>query len=137
MTDAPSSESGPVESGPVRRGRAAQRRGLAAEAAVAAALAAEGWEVRGWRLRTPAGEIDLACEREGLLALVEVKCRPTLAEAAAALSARQRGRLLAAAEWLLGTHPDWGREGVRFDLLAVDAHGAMRRIADAFRLEAG
>lgn len=132
MTDAP-----PPESRRVRRGRAAQQRGLAAEAAVAAVLAAEGWELRGWRIATPAGEIDLACEREGLLALVEVKSRPTLAEAAGALSARQRHRLLAAAEWLLGEHPEWGRAGVRFDLLAVDAAGRMRRIADAFRLEAG
>lgn len=118
-----------------RRGRVAQRRGLACEAAVAAALAAEGWQLRGWRLRTPAGEIDLVCERDGLLALVEVKSRATLAGAAAALSERQKGRLLAAAEFLLGEHPEWGRAGVRFDLLAVDAAGEMRRIADAFRLE--
>lgn len=102
---------------------------------MAAVLAAEGWQVHGWRLRTPAGEIDLACERDGLLALVEVKSRATLAAAAAALSARQKGRLLAAAEFLLAAHPEWGRAGVRFDLLAVDAAGGMRRIADAFRLE--
>jgi len=88
------------------------------------------------RLRTPAGEVDVLAERDGLLAILEVKARRTLAGAAAALSARQRGRLLAAAELILSEHPDWGRAGVRFDVLVVDATGAVRRIADAFRQEA-
>ena len=98
-------------------------------------MAADGWTVLGRRLRTPAGEIDIAAERHGLLALVEVKARKTLAAAAAAISARQRGRLLACAEILLAEHPDWGRAGVRFDAVLVDAAGRVRRIADAFRLE--
>jgi putative endonuclease len=65
-----------------------------------------------------------------------VKARPTLAEAAAALSARQRARLSSAAEILLAENPGWGREGVRFDVLLVDAARTVRRIADAFRQEA-
>ncbi|MDA8253389.1 MAG: YraN family protein [Rhodospirillales bacterium] len=107
--------------------------GLAAEAAACAALAAEGWTLLGRRVRTPAGEIDVIAEREGLLALVEVKRRASLAAAAAALAPRQRARLLAAAELLLAAHQDWGRAGVRFDVIVVDAAGRVRRIADAFR----
>ncbi len=38
------------------------------------------------RLRTPAGEIDLVVEKDGLLAIIEVKARPSLAIAAASLS---------------------------------------------------
>ena len=117
------------------RGRAAQARGVAAESAACAALAADGWTVLGQRLRTPAGEVDVAAERDGLLALVEVKARPNLADAAAALGVRQRARLLAAAEVLLAAHPDWGRAGVRFDVMLVDAAGRVRRVADAFRVE--
>jgi putative endonuclease len=117
------------------RGRGAHRRGLAAEAAAVAALERDGWTVRGRRLRTAAGEIDLAVEREGLLAIIEVKARPTLADAATALAPRQQARLLAAAEALLATQPEWGRAGVRFDVLLVDSRGAVRRIADAFRRE--
>jgi putative endonuclease len=67
---------------------------------------------------------------------IEVKARPTLAEAASALGPRQRTRLLAAAEILLGDNPGWGRAGIRFDVLLVDESGRVRHIADAFRREA-
>lgn len=77
----------------------------------------------------------MVAEKDGLLAILEVKARPTLTDAAYALSARQRIRLLAAADALLAEHPDWGRVGVRFDVLIVDAVGRVRRIADAFRQE--
>ena len=117
------------------RGRAAHVRGVDAEAAACAALERDGWVVRARRLRTPAGEVDAIAERDGLLAFIEVKARPDLATAAAALGVRQRARLLAAAEIVLAEHPDWGRAGVRFDVLLVDAAGRVRRIADAFRQE--
>ena len=87
------------------------------------------------RVRTAAGEIDIAAERDGLLALVEVKARPDLALAAAALSLRQQARLVAAGSAVLAAHPGWGRAGVRFDVMLVDAHGRVRRVTDAFREE--
>jgi putative endonuclease len=87
-------------------------------------------------VRTVAGEVDAVAERDGLVAFLEVKRRATLTDAAWALTARQRTRLLGAAEILLAEHPDWGRAGVRFDVLLVDAAGVVRRIADAFRQEA-
>ena len=117
------------------RGRSAQSLGVRAEEQAVAALRADGWEILGRRVRTPAGEIDLVAERHGLLAIVEVKSRPSLAEAAWALGARQRRRLVAAAEMLLAAQPAWGREGVRFDVVLVDAEGRTRRISDAFRIE--
>ena len=119
-----------------RRGRRAHHRGVGAEAAACAALEREGWTVLGRRLRTEAGEIDLVAAKGGLLAIVEVKSRPTLALAAASLSARQRARLLEAAAIVLAGHPGWGCLGVRFDVMLVDGAGTVRRIADAFRQEA-
>lgn len=116
-------------------GRLAQRLGVDAEALAGAALRRDGWTVLGQRLRTQAGEVDMVAEKDGLLAILEVKARPTLADAAYALSARQRARLLAAADALLAEHPEWGRAGVRFDVLIVDTAGHVRRIADAFRQE--
>lgn len=117
------------------RGRAAQARGVVAERAACTALEQDGWTVLAQRLRTAAGEIDIVAERDGLLAFIEVKARPDLATAATALGPRQRARLLAAGEIALADYPDWGRSGVRFDVLLVDNAGRVRRIADAFRLE--
>ncbi len=110
-------------------------KGMAAENAAVVALVADGWTILGRRLRTPAGEIDVVAERDGLCAFVEVKCRPDLASAAWALGTRQQARLLAAAEILLGKNPLWGREGVRFDVILVDGAGRVRRLANAFRAE--
>ena len=115
------------------RGAAAQTRGVWAEDRACAALAAEGWTILARRLQTGAGEIDIVAERAGLLAFVEVKARPDLATAAAALSGRQQARLLAAGEAALAAHPDWGAAGVRFDVMLVDGAGQVRRIVDAFR----
>jgi putative endonuclease len=106
-----------------------------AESRACEALVRDGWSVLARRLRTQAGEIDIVAATDDLLAIVEVKARPTLADAALALGARQRLRLLAAAEIVLAEHPDWARKGMRFDLILVDAAGSVRRIADAFRLE--
>ena len=116
-------------------GRQAQARGLVAEAAACAALERDGWRVLARRLQTGAGEIDIVAEQDGVLVFAEVKARPNLATAAGALGVRQQARLLGAGEAALAAHPDWGRAGVRFDVLLVDAAGRVRRIADAFRAE--
>ena len=116
-----------------QRGRIAHASGMAAEDAACAALVADGWIIHARRLRTKAGEVDAVAEKAGLLSIVEVKSRPTLAEAAVALTVRQQARLVGACEIILGEHPDWGANGVRFDVLVVDNAGRVRRIADAFR----
>jgi putative endonuclease len=100
-----------------------------------AAYITEGWTVLARRVRTAAGEVDAVAQKEGVLVFIEVKRRTTLGEAAGALSPRQRQRLLDAGAILLGENPDWGAAGVRFDVIVVDAAGAMRRITDAFRSE--
>jgi putative endonuclease len=108
--------------------------GLAAEDTACSALTADGWTIHARRLRTKAGEIDVIAEKDGLLAIVEIKARPTLAEAAFALTARQRHRLVAACDIVLSDHPDWGASGVRFDVMLVNPARQVRRIADAFRI---
>jgi putative endonuclease len=115
------------------RGSRAHRRGIDAETAACAALVQDGWTILARRLRTAAGELDVLAERRGLLAIVEVKARARLADAALALTPRQQRRLIEAADIVLAEHPDWGGNGVRFDLMLVDRAGRVRRIADAFR----
>ena len=117
------------------RGRRAQLLGVAAEDVACRALEQDGWTIHCRRLRTEVAEIDLIAEKDGLLAIVEVKARPRLADAAGALTPRQQARLLAAAEIVLAAHPEWGAHAVRFDVLVVDQAGAVRRIIDAFRAE--
>jgi putative endonuclease len=114
----------------------AYQRGIDAEAAACRVLEQDGFVVLARRLRTEAGEIDIVAATSDLLSIVEVKARQSLADAALALGPRQQARLLAAAEIVLAEHPDWAREGMRFDLIVVDAAGTMRRICDAFRNEA-
>lgn len=132
---APTHPASAIAPGRQWRGRAAAARGAAGEARAAAALQAEGWTIHARRVRTEAGEIDLIAEKAGLLAFLEVKVRRRLADAAAAISGKQRARLLQAAAIVLAEHPDWGRQGVRFDVIVVDRSGAVRRISDAFREE--
>ena len=117
------------------RGKSSHLRGHQAETRAEDALVQDGWQVLARRLRTAAGEIDIVADRDGITVVIEVKSRPTLADAAFALQPRQQRRLVAAAEIALAEHPAWGRVGVRFDMMLVDAAGAVRRIADAFRVE--
>jgi putative endonuclease len=119
--------------GKTARGRRAYAAGADAEALACAALEREGWAVLGRRLRTAAGEVDIVAGKDGLVAFCEVKQRPSLADAAWALSGRQQARLMAAAEILLAEHAEWGAGGVRFDVILVDGAGMVRRITDAFR----
>jgi putative endonuclease len=116
-----------------QRGQAAYASGIAAEDAACAALVADGWTIHARRLRTKAGEIDAVAEKAGILSIIEVKSRPTLAEAAIALTARQQARLVDACDIIVAQHPEWGTNGVRFDVLVVNPAGQVRRIADAFR----
>lgn len=118
------------------RGHGAEQRGRQAEDAACVALAEAGWSILARRLRTKAGEIDVVAARHATLAIVEVKARPMLADAAAAVVPAKRNRLIAAAEAMMVEHPDWlvGRS-LRFDVIVVDATQRVRRIADAFREE--
>ncbi len=124
----------PVTTRP-RRGAGSDRYGREAEELCAAALAAEGFAVLARRRRTPVGEIDLVARRGALTVIVEVKARARAAEAAFALSPRQRARLVAASEVLMAEEPAWFGEEVRFDVMVVGRDGTVRRIADAFRAE--
>ncbi|TLU74273.1 YraN family protein [Lichenicoccus roseus] len=118
------------------QGTVAQMRGTAIENQVCLALQRRGWAVLQRRAATCCGEIDIVAEHppSNLIAFIEVKSRATLSDAACALSRCQRARLIAAAGILLSQHPEWGDRGIRFDLVAVDGAGRMRRITDAFRI---
>src|SRR6202521_6366075 len=85
---------------------AAFRTGLSAEARAAAYLMAKGYRILAKRFRTPYGEIDIVARRRNLLAFIEVKARPSLDEAAYAVTARQQQRIVDAAQAWLMAHPE-------------------------------
>jgi putative endonuclease len=115
---------------------AAQARGIGAEGRVCQTLEKQGWTVLLRRARTPYGEIDIVAldPAAALIAFIEVKARRVLCEAAHALSARQRKRLIGAAAILIDRHPQWSDYDFRFDLILMDDTGSLRRVANAFRI---
>lgn len=99
--------------------RRAFRKGHRGEWIAAAALMLKGYWIVSRRYRTKLGEIDLIARRGNLVAMVEVKARPTLMEAMNAIGYQAEQRIEAAADLWLSTQPDHGRLSIRFDLIAV------------------
>lgn len=113
--------------------RAAEQLGRRAEHDVARLLQEHGFKILAQRHKTSGGEIDLIVANQDVLVFVEVKARPSLAQAAYALSARQQMRLWQAAEISLAQNPDWARAGMRFDAALVTPSG-IEIIEDIIRL---
>ena len=95
------------------------RRGRVSEWVAAAAMLARGYRILARRARTPYGEIDLIGTRGKRIAFVEVKRRPTRAEAEAAITARQAGRIARAAEYWVGRHPAYRDHEQGLDAMLV------------------
>ena len=80
-----------------------------------------------------AGEIDIVARKGGILAIIEVKARTDMIDAAWALDRRQRERLAKGALSLLASHPDWVALDVRFDLILVAPWRLPRHVIGAWR----
>jgi len=98
---------------------AAERRGHRAETLCCWLLRLKGYRILDRRVRTPMGEIDILARRGGVLAVVEVKARPSRAAAAESVSPRQRHRLGRAARWVLAARPGLSALSLRFDAMLV------------------
>jgi putative endonuclease len=99
--------------------RKAYRRGHRGEWLASLALMLKGYRIVARRYRTPLGEIDLIARRGSLVAIVEVKVRPTLALAMEAIAHQSERRIEGAADLWLARQKDFGRLSVRFDMVAV------------------
>lgn len=97
----------------------AYRRGHRGEWLAATALMLKGFRIIARRYRTKLGEIDIIARRGDLVAIVEVKARPTLREAMDALGPQAMRRIEAATDLWLARQPDHARLNIRFDLVAV------------------
>lgn len=113
--------------------RKAQGRGRMAEIAAAWLLRLKGYSVLARGYRHPLGEIDILAKRGSVLAAVEVKLRPDFTAAAEAVTARQRARIMRAAEAFLARRPDANRLSLRFDVVLMVKGRFPRHIEDAWR----
>lgn len=99
--------------------KAAERRGRSGERRAAWLMRVKGYRIVATRYRCKSGEIDLIARRGNLIAIIEVKVRPSLGEAMDAVTPLAQRRIIAAADHWLARQPDYGRLCLRFDLVAV------------------
>ena len=115
--------------------RRAYGRGRRAERTAAWWLRLKGYRILAHGFRAPVGEIDLIARRGGILALVEVKARPSVSEGHEAIAPRQRRRIERAALVLLQRRPDLAGLDLRFDVVLISPRRWPMHIADAWRSE--
>lgn len=113
--------------------RAREKRGRTAEALAALALRLKGYRIAARRVRTPAGEIDLVARRGNVVAFVEVKARASHAQAAEALSAPQRRRIVRAAAHYIAANPGLAGMTQRFDAVLVAPRKWPQHVISAWR----
>src|ERR1700760_1855496 len=74
----------------------------------------------------------LMAKRRNLTAFVEVKARASLDEAAYAVTPRQQGRIINAAQAWLAAHPDHAEFELRFDAILIAPRRLPRHVLAAF-----
>src|ERR1700744_6564091 len=109
---------------------AAFRTGISAEGRAAAFLIAKGYRILAKRFRTPYGEIDLVAKRRNLVAFVEVKARASLDEAAFAVTPRQQGRIINAAQAWLMAHPEHAEFEMSFEAILIAKRRLQRHLLE-------
>jgi len=99
--------------------QAAFRRGWRAETIAAWYLRLKGYSIVARRFKTRLGEIDLVARRGRMVAMIEVKARPTLAQAHESVDKVAMRRIEAAADLWLARQPIHEKLTLRFDLIIM------------------
>jgi putative endonuclease len=110
----------------------AYRRGVFAETFAALMLRLKGYAIVARRYKTPVGEIDLVALKGKRLAFVELKRRKTVEDAAWTLPAKQRRRIVRAAQYWLAGHPNFSGHDIAFDVVLTAPWAWPRYIENAF-----
>ncbi len=111
---------------------AAERLGKRAEWVAAFALRVKGYRIVARRYKTKAGEIDLIARKGDLVAMVEVKARPTVQAAVDAVTYASQRRINNAADHWHAKQPDATKLSIRFDIIAVCPRKWPVHLEDAF-----
>ena len=103
-------------------------------------LMLHGWQIvarnHAGRRGAGIGEVDVIARRGQVLAFVEVKSRPTMDQAAAAITPRQQRRIAQAARAFVASHPAMAALSVRCDALLVAPWRWPRHVPDAWHVQA-
>jgi putative endonuclease len=114
------------------------QRGAAAEQLAAEHLQARGVKILGRNLRCKAGELDLVCLDDGVLAVVEVRQRgrADYGGARASVTWGKQRRIIRATQFFL-RDKHWSHMPLRFDVVAIEGQPEgphrVEWIKDAFR----
>lgn len=92
---------------------------MRAESLAAWYLRLKFYSIVARRFKTKLGEIDLIAKRGNLVAIIEVKARPTLAQAHDAVSQTAQNRIEAAADLWLARHKTQDKLTLRFDVIII------------------
>ena len=112
---------------------AAFQTGISAESRACVYLIAKGYRILARRYRTPVGEIDVIAQKGRVIAAIEVKARPSLDQALAAISPRQQKRIRRSLLYFQAAHPRLSGIDYRFDVVWVGPGRLPRHILDAWR----
>lgn len=110
----------------------AYRWGRWAEYWACLSLILKGYVPVAHNYRTPYGEIDLILCKKKTLVFVEVKARRDLMAGLSAVSLHQQRRICQAAKSFLAIHPVYGRDEIRFDVVAVRPWRWPRHVVQAW-----
>jgi putative endonuclease len=117
-----------------------RQRGTQSEQLAADYLKTRGLEVLARNLRCRAGELDLVCLDQEVLAVIEVRqrCGQRFGGALQSVSWRKQRKIIRATRLFLLQRADWHGRAVRFDVIAVEGPpGGVHRLVwvkDAFRV---
>ncbi len=107
--------------------------GQFAETVCVLSLRLRGYRILARRYRTPVGEIDIVAQRGQTLAIIEVKARETVDQAAEAIRPHQQQRIMRATEMFCQQRPNLSQCRLRFDAMLVAPWRIPSHICDAWR----
>lgn len=106
--------------------------GVLAETLAAILFSLKGYRIIVRRYRSPVGEVDLVATNGERLAFVEVKRGKTQAHAAFAVTAKQKRRIMRAAQYWLSSHPHFVDYAIGFDVVLCALCSWPRHVKNAF-----
>lgn len=106
--------------------------GVWAETMAALYLCLKGYKILERRYKTKVGEVDIIARKKLVVAFIEVKYRPSSAEALAAISTQSRRRIERAAQHYLAGRPVYQGHDCRFDVIAVSGGFSIQHLDNAW-----